>query len=340
VLWMVAFIGTMLLGVLLGILIAIVLSLALVIYESVRPQITVLWRVPGTTIYRNVKQESNGAFIPNVFICRIGSSLYFANASFVKDMLLAYTEDLHDVNRTEYVVLEMTPVISVDSTAVHVIQDIVSDFRKRHIQVAFAMVGNRVEKTLTKAKLKSYIGHQWFFPTVDQAVHYCLRHQQAKTSKKLSLISQSSHSLEVGTSVVHVGNEVGFSNEMSHCHTAVFVSLVEDMPVCDISAVFKKYKIAVARAEIEALENGAKHTYFVRDAKTHRKLTAAEMDAIRQDLEGLISTGSLDGVTDIRENDQNGTATVNGNGSNGAANGDSGTSKSTSGNHIKNVQEI
>merc|ERR1719424_1249766 len=150
ILWVVAFIGTMLLGVLLGICLAVLLSLIIVIYESVRPQISILWRIPGTTIYRNVKQESSGAFIPNVFICRIGSSLYFANAAFVKDMLLAYTSDLSYVNKTEYIVLEMTSVVSIDSTAVHVIQDIVDGFRSRGIQVAFAMVGNRVEKTMRK----------------------------------------------------------------------------------------------------------------------------------------------------------------------------------------------
>merc|ERR1719506_2459721 len=134
ILWVVAFIGTMLLGVLLGILVSVAISLTIVIYESVRPQITILWRIPGTTIYRNVKQESSGAFIPNVFICRIGSSLYFANAAFVKDMLLAYTSDLAYVNKTEYLVLEMTSVVSIDSTAVHVIEDIVNDFRSRGIQ--------------------------------------------------------------------------------------------------------------------------------------------------------------------------------------------------------------
>eukprot|EP00971_Amphidinium_carterae_P141959 2811926-Amphidinium_carterae.1 len=32
-----------------------------------------------------MKQEQSGAFIPNVFICRIGSSMYFANASYIKD---------------------------------------------------------------------------------------------------------------------------------------------------------------------------------------------------------------------------------------------------------------
>lgn len=72
---MAAFLGTLFLGVLKGITVAVGLSLSIVIYESVRPQMTILWRLPGTSIYRNVKQESSGAFIPNVFIARIGSSM-------------------------------------------------------------------------------------------------------------------------------------------------------------------------------------------------------------------------------------------------------------------------
>jgi len=40
------------------------------------------------------------------------------------------------VNETEYIVLEMTPVVTLDSTAVHVIQDIVSDFRSREALVS------------------------------------------------------------------------------------------------------------------------------------------------------------------------------------------------------------
>jgi hypothetical protein len=35
------------------------------------------------------------------------------------------------------------------------------------MHVAFAMTGNRVEKTLRKAGLRKFIGDQWFFPTVE-----------------------------------------------------------------------------------------------------------------------------------------------------------------------------
>ena len=60
-------------------MLAVGVSLALVIVESIRPQMSVLWRLPGTPIYRNIKQESAGQFVPGVVVLRIGASMYFAN---------------------------------------------------------------------------------------------------------------------------------------------------------------------------------------------------------------------------------------------------------------------
>jgi len=305
ILWVVAFLGTLFLGVLMGIVVAVSLSLVIVIYESVRPQITILWRIPGTTIYRNMKQESSGSFIPNVFICRIGSSMYFANASFIKDMLLAYVSDLEDVNPTEYMVLEMTPVVTMDSTAVHVIHDIVSDFRSRGIQTAFAMVGNRVDKTMRKAKLNKLIGEQWFFPTVNEAVHYCLRHQHVKRKAKapqpeLGVIPCSDQrDVEVGTLSVQPSTELGFSNDLNHACTMIFISLAKDIPMImsEITALFRKHQISIVRAQVEPLsDEGAKHTYYVKSIKTAAKLSELELDRVREDLEILIQNCKAGGT--------------------------------------------
>lgn len=315
VLWVTAFLGTLFLGVLMGISLAVGLSLVIVIYESVRPQITILWRIPGTTIYRSMKQESRGCFIPNVFICRIGSSLYFANASFVKDMLLAYVSDLEEVNKTEYMIIEMTPVVSVDSTACHVIKDIVNDFRSRGLQVAFAMVGNRVDKTLRKAGLKTFIGDQWFFHTVEEAVIYCIKHQHAK--KALRLVDhKKSCSLEdlvvqadvigIDSITVQPGNEIGFSNDLHATCTMVFISLVRDVPMImsDVTAVFRKNNITIVRAQIDSLDleesSGAKDIFYIRSIKTGSKLSELEMQRVREGLQAVlckhrVSSGETDG---------------------------------------------
>jgi len=294
-LWVVAFLGTLFLGVLLGILVAVSLSLIIVIYESARPQITILWRIPGTTIYRNVKQENNGTFVPNVFICRIGSSLYFANASFVKDMLLTYVTDLEEVNPTEYLVVEMTPVISIDSTACHVLKDIVSDFRSRGIEVAFAMVGNRVDKTMRKAKLKQFIGDKWFFANVNEAVQFCLRHQHAKQKVAKGELEtqdgQDAATFDVQDIDIGFSDEIGFSNDMHSENTMAFITLAQDVPMImsEITAVFKRNRLVVVRAQIEPLnDGGAKHVYFLRSLKSDGKLTDAEIERARDELETVI----------------------------------------------------
>ena len=81
-------------GVVEGIGLAVGLSMCLIIYETARPQLQVLWRLPGTTYYSSIKQESNGVFVPGVFISRISFSLYFANITYVKDMLLTHIKDI------------------------------------------------------------------------------------------------------------------------------------------------------------------------------------------------------------------------------------------------------
>merc|ERR1719309_6391 len=304
-LWMGAFVGTLFLGVLKGIALAVALSLVIVIYETVRPQIMILWRVPGTTIYRNVKQESNGAFIPNVLIARIGSSLYFANASFVKDMLLGYVEDMEDINQTKYIILEMTPVVSIDSTAAHIIEDIVNDLRGRDIQTAFAMVGNRVERTLRKAKLLELIGDQWFFPTVNEAVAGCLRHRDVRqVRERMKSFPESIEDPAEEETNVSPGNEIGVSNDLHHSCTAITIHMATDIPfvMSDIVTVFRRNSIIISRAEVDTIDDGekkgAKHVYYVQSVLHPGKLSENETQDLHMELSVLLQGESSKGLNE------------------------------------------
>ncbi|CAK9083317.1 unnamed protein product [Durusdinium trenchii] len=342
-LWVAAFLGTLFLGVLTGIALAVGLSLAIVIYESVRPQITILWRLPGTTIYRNVKQESSGAFVPNVFIARIGSSIYFANAFFIKEWLQERIRALASVNRTEYIVLEMTSVVSVDSTALHVLEDLVLDFRSQGVHIAMAMVGNRLDRTFRKAGLTNFVGEKWFFPSVHDAVVGCLRHQKAKrrllatrsvlsnslagatastecsASEAATVQTDAQSDVEKGVpelpwsrsqedllhiedNPVTVGNEIGYSNDVHHSCTVIFINLMEDVPtiMSDITAIFQRRGLTICRANIEAMgDDGmstmcvarprrAAHVYHVRSLRSHGKLQDEELLDLKAELKALI----------------------------------------------------
>jgi len=194
-LWILAFFGVLFAGVQNGLLGAISASLVIVIYESVRPQISVLWRLPETPIYRNIKQESLGQFVPGVLIVRLGASMYFANVSYIRDHIRKLVTEFSGgddglpsaaLTKTpvRYIVMEMTPVVSVDSTAVHMLEDMHRDLKERGVRVAFATVGNRVEQTLRRAGVVDKIGAHWFCPSVHAAVQFCVQHQAKGDASK------------------------------------------------------------------------------------------------------------------------------------------------------------
>jgi len=213
-LWVIAFLGTLFLGVQIGLLLAVGVSLALVIIESVRPQMTVLWRLPNSPIYRNIRQESQGHFIPGVMVVRIGASMYFANVSFIRDYISKMVAEFSEaadtstrrgslrnvvavgkqsdaaegggaaapegdsrVEAISYIVIEMTPVTSIDSTALHMLEDMHRDLKERGIRLAFSTLTTRVEETLTRARLIDKMGAQWIHPSVHSAVQHCMRHR-------------------------------------------------------------------------------------------------------------------------------------------------------------------
>ena len=77
----------------------------------------------------------------------------------------------------KYIVMEMTPVTSVDSTALHMLEDMHRDLKERGIRLALSTVGDRVEDTLIRSGLIEKMGEQWIFPTVHVAVQHCIRHK-------------------------------------------------------------------------------------------------------------------------------------------------------------------
>ena len=225
-----------------GLLVSVGVSLLLVIAESIRPQMTMLWRLPNSPIYRNIKQESAGQFVPGIVILRIGSSMYFANVAFIREYISKMIREFSEAsdiaaagapqsaaagrhvaaktttatstttNTTirsspgspgdggdgdggdgdgswvapepiKYIVIEMTPVTSIDSTALHMLEDMQRDLKERGVRLAFSTVNNRVEDTLKRAGLIDKVGRQWIHPSVHSAVQHCIRHRRREISK-------------------------------------------------------------------------------------------------------------------------------------------------------------
>ncbi|KAK7374790.1 hypothetical protein VNO80_08229 [Phaseolus coccineus] len=194
-LWTITSTTTLFLGIEIGVLVGVGVSLAFVIHESANPHIAVLGRLPGTTVYRNVKQYPEAYTYNGIVIVRVDAPIYFANTSFIKDRLREYEVDVDssksrgpEVERIYFVILEMAPVTYVDSSAVQALKDLYQEYKLRDVQIAISNPSPEVLLTLSKSGLVELIGKEWYFVRVHDAVQVCLQHVQS-----LKAGSNSSH---------------------------------------------------------------------------------------------------------------------------------------------------
>lgn len=102
------------LGVEAGIAAGVALSLLLHLYRTSKPHVAVIGQVQGTEHYRNVLRH-DVVTTPEVLALRIDEALYFPNARFLEDTLLAAVAD---DPRIRHVVLNCVAVNDIDSSAV------------------------------------------------------------------------------------------------------------------------------------------------------------------------------------------------------------------------------
>jgi len=173
------------LGIQLGIGIAVVLSLIIFVHESVTPQISVLWRLPHTHVYANIKTTTNGSFVPGVLVLRVMGSIYFGNVQYLEDKIMQFVEtfkelrDEQEFDDLKFVVLSLSACTSLDTSALHALEQLQQDLERHSLKLCFAQVGNRVWKTMEKGGFVEHIGETWFHETCHDAVQHCLAHDSS-----------------------------------------------------------------------------------------------------------------------------------------------------------------
>lgn len=172
--WVVSFLCTILFGVQIGLASAVILSLLITQYESAYPHTAVLGRLPGSTVYRNVKQYPNSEQYQGLVICRIDAPLYFANSQYIREKLDKYETLAQETRKVQYVILDLSPVGHIDTTAVHSLQEIVKDYQTRGISLCLCNPGKMVMERLVKSGFADLIGYENIFVSEHHAVNICL----------------------------------------------------------------------------------------------------------------------------------------------------------------------
>lgn len=163
-------IGVLVLGLELGIAIGIGLSLATLLLRASTPHIAVIGRLAGTEHFRNVERHKVET-IPGVLLMRIDESLFFGNLNAVEARLAA---ELDKAPETHDVVLIMSGVNRVDTTAMEVLSDTNRDLGERNIRLHLAEVKGPVQDRLVSSPLWDQLSGKVYL-SVNEAFETLLR---------------------------------------------------------------------------------------------------------------------------------------------------------------------
>jgi high affinity sulfate transporter 1 len=163
----VAFLGVALLGVLPGIAIAVGLSILNVFRRAWRPYQTTLGLVTDLAGYHDVRSYPDGWRLPGLVIYRFDAPVFFANAKFFRDRILALARS---EPAPHWIVVAAEPITDVDTTAADAFLELDRILDERGQRLVLAELKDPVRRKIERYGLAEKIEPQHFFPTVESAV--------------------------------------------------------------------------------------------------------------------------------------------------------------------------
>ena len=164
----ITFLTTLLIGVEQGILVGVITSLALFIWRTARPHVAVLGKMPESDeIYRNVERFPEAVTWPHIGILRVDASLYFANVRFLENKVIQL---LSEKKEMKYFILDGSGINDIDASGEETLRGIVSNLKIQGCKFYIASLKGPVRDVLTNAGFYNFLGQDYFFDTISQAV--------------------------------------------------------------------------------------------------------------------------------------------------------------------------
>ncbi|RJG19212.1 SulP family inorganic anion transporter [Massilia cavernae] len=150
--------GVLAMGVEAGVIIGVVLSMGTLIWRASRPHIAVLGRIAGTEHFRNIDRYP-AETRPDILMLRIDANLFFGNVEAVKQRV---EEGLRSHPEARHLVLVMTAVSSIDTSALFALAELNQSLRQHGIGLHLAEVKGPVMDRLKTSDLPAALNGKIF----------------------------------------------------------------------------------------------------------------------------------------------------------------------------------
>ena len=169
VLGVLTFAGVILIDVLPGMLIGVVSAVLLTVYQSTRPHVSSLGRIPHAAgAYSDMIRHPENLPVPGILILRLDAPLYYANAVTVHDRFMQFIRQTDPPPKA--VLIDASIQNSLDITSSEMLKSLIKLIRNQGIEIYFAEVHSPVLEFSAMTSLLDLVDEDHLFPTVDMAV--------------------------------------------------------------------------------------------------------------------------------------------------------------------------
>jgi len=142
------FAGVVFFGAIRGIAIAVLIAVIEFLWDGWRPHSAVLGRVDGIKGYHDIARHPEAHRVPGLILLRWDAPLFFANAEFFRDRVLAVVAEAP--TPTRWLIVASEPVTSVDVTSADILTELDDTLRARGIRLGFAEMKDPVKDKLRR----------------------------------------------------------------------------------------------------------------------------------------------------------------------------------------------
>ena len=170
IIMLVTFLVTLLVSIETGMLSGVLLSFVFLQYKSSKPHIAELVKIPSTNYYRNINRFPNGAEDVRYIVLRFDDQLFFGNSDYFKESIYKLIEKR--TVQPSYLIIHATNIHNIDSTGLHMIEDLYRELNEKQIEILFTAMIGPVRDVLMRSGFMSHIGNTRQFMSIMDAVSY------------------------------------------------------------------------------------------------------------------------------------------------------------------------
>ncbi|MES2260222.1 MAG: sulfate permease [Pseudomonadota bacterium] len=165
--WLATGAGVLALGVEAGVIVGVLLSMGMLIWRASRPHIAVLGRIAGSEHFRNIERYP-GTTHPEMVVLRVDANLFFGNVDAVNQRI---EDELRSHPGARHLVLAMTAVSSIDTTALFALSELNQGLKRRGVTLNLAEVKGPVLDRLKQSDLLGTLNGGLFLSTANACDH-------------------------------------------------------------------------------------------------------------------------------------------------------------------------